>query len=345
MSAIDLCEQGLVPDFLTRQGIRKLCQQRLQDERFDELQQADERYRKMLIDLKKSPIAIETAAANEQHYEVPTRFFELCLGKRLKYSSCYYATGNETLDEAEVAMLQLYSERADLQDGHQILELGCGWGSLTLWMAEKYPHAKITAVSNSATQRAHIEAQCEKRGWKHVRVITCDVNQLELDQSQFDRVVSVEMFEHMRNYQTLLQRISSWLKPSGKLFVHIFCHRTVMYPFETEGESNWMGKYFFTGGIMPAADTLLHFQDHLSIQQRWFLSGVHYEKTSNHWLDNQDANKEEIMKIMASTYGQAEAKRWFNRWRMFWLACAELFGYENGNQWGVAHYLFHKAEK
>jgi cyclopropane-fatty-acyl-phospholipid synthase len=344
MSAIDLCEKGLVPDFLARHGIRKLCQQRLLEEQFDELEKSDMRFRKMLQELKQSPIAIETAAANEQHYEVPTRFFELCLGKRLKYSSCYYPKGDESLDQAEVAMLEVYSERAQLQDGQTILELGCGWGSLTLWMAEKYPNAKITAVSNSATQRAHIESVCQARGWNHVRVITCDVNQLELDVAQFDRVVSVEMFEHMRNYQTLLHRISSWLKPSGKLFVHIFCHRTVMYPFETEGETNWMGKYFFTGGIMPAADTLLHFQDHLSIEQRWFLSGIHYEKTSNHWLDNQDAHKDEIMKIMESTYGATEAKRWFNRWRMFWLACAELFGYENGNQWGVAHYLFNKSD-
>ncbi len=342
MSLIDLCENGLVPDVLTRYGIRQLCRQRLVEENINNIEKADLRFRKMLEQLRQSPIAIETAAANEQHYEIPTRFFQLCLGKRLKYSSCFYKTGDETLDEAEVAMLGIYSERAELKDGQHILELGCGWGSLTLWMAEKYPNANITAVSNSATQRMHIEAVCRERGWQHVKVITCDVNTLELDANQFDRVVSIEMFEHMRNYQTLLNRISKWMKPEAKLFVHIFCHRYVMYPFETEGDDNWMGKYFFTGGIMPSTDTLLHFQQDMSIQQRWLVSGEHYEKTSNHWLANQDANREEIMQIMKSTYGEKDAKRWFNRWRMFWLSCAELFGLENGNEWLVAHYLFCK---
>jgi len=342
MSLIDLCENGLVPDVLTRYGIRQLCRQRLVEENINDIEKADLRFRRMLEELRQSPIAIETAAANEQHYEIPTRFFQLCLGKRLKYSSCFYKTGDETLDEAEVAMLGIYSERAELKDGQHILELGCGWGSLTLWMAEKYPNANITAVSNSATQRLHIEAVCRERGWQHVKVITCDVNTLELDANQFDRVVSVEMFEHMRNYQTLLNRISNWMKPEAKLFVHIFCHRYVMYPFETDGDDNWMGKYFFTGGIMPSADTLLHFQQDMSIQQRWLVSGEHYEKTSNHWLANQDANREEIMQIMKSTYGEKDAKRWFNRWRMFWLSCAELFGLEDGNEWLVAHYLFCK---
>ncbi len=342
MSLIDLCENGLVPDVLTRYGIRQLCRQRLVEENINDIEKADLRFRRMLEQLRQSPIAIETAAANEQHYEIPTRFFQLCLGKRLKYSSCFYKTGDETLDEAEVAMLGIYSERAELKDGQHILELGCGWGSLTLWMAEKYPNANITAVSNSATQRMHIEAVCRERGWQHVKVVTCDVNTLELDANQFDRVVSIEMFEHMRNYQTLLNRISKWMKPEAKLFVHIFCHRYVMYPFETDGDDNWMGKYFFTGGIMPSADTLLHFQQDMSIQQRWLVSGEHYEKTSNHWLANQDANREEIMQIMKSTYGEKDAKRWFNRWRMFWLSCAELFGLEDGNEWLVAHYLFCK---
>ena len=342
MSLIDLCENGMLPDALTRYGIRRMCQQRLIDENAQDIEKADVRFRRMLEELKQSPIAIETAAANEQHYEVPTRFFQLCLGKRLKYSSCFYQTGNETLDEAEVAMLGLYSERAELKDGQHILELGCGWGSLTLWMAEKYPNSSITAVSNSATQRQHIEAVCRERGWQHVKVITCDVNILELENDQFDRVVSVEMFEHMRNYQTLLNRVSKWMKADARLFVHIFCHRYVMYPFETEGDDNWMGKYFFTGGIMPSADTLLHFQQDLSIEQRWLLSGEHYERTSNHWLANQDANRDEIMQIMKATYGERDAKRWFHRWRMFWLACAELFGLEDGNEWLVAHYQFSK---
>ena len=340
MSLIDLCERGLVPDVLTRLGIRRLCAQRLRDEGAQDVEAADRRFRALLDELRQSPIAIETAAANEQHYEVPTRFFELCLGKRLKYSSCFYATGREDLDEAEEAMLSLYGERAGLADGQAILELGCGWGSLTLWMAQRYPGARITGVSNSRTQREHILAEAAKRGLGNVEILTCDVNQLELPEGRFDRVVSIEMFEHMRNYQHLLGKVSDWLVPGGKLFVHIFCHRSLMYPFETEGEDNWMGKYFFTGGLMPSADTLLHFQQHLAIEQRWLLPGTHYERTANHWLENQDRNRDEVMSVLTAAYGAGDAARWNQRWRMFWLACAELFGYDGGNQWLVAHYLF-----
>jgi cyclopropane-fatty-acyl-phospholipid synthase len=340
MSLIDLCERGLVPDVLTRFGIRRLCAQRLRDEGADDVAAADARFRRLLEELRQSPIAIETAAANEQHYEVPTRFFELCLGKRLKYSSCFYETGSEDLDAAEEAMLALYGERAGLADGQTILELGCGWGSLTLWMAQRYPRARITGVSNSRTQREHILAEAARRGLGNVEIVTCDVNQLQLPEARFDRVVSIEMFEHMRNYQHLLGKVSGWLVPGGKLFVHIFCHRSLMYPFETEGEDNWMGKYFFTGGLMPSADTLLHFQQHLAIEQRWLLPGTHYERTANHWLENQDRHRDEVMSVLTAAYGAEDAERWNQRWRMFWLACAELFGYEGGNQWLVAHYLF-----
>ena len=343
MSLIDLCERGLLPDALIRLGIRRMSARRLRDEGSVDLQQADERFRKLLAELRESPIAIETAAANEQHYELPTRFFQLCLGKRLKYSSCFYPGGDETLDQAEDAMLSLYGERAELRDGMDILELGCGWGSLTLWMAEHYPNARITAVSNSNTQREHIEARCRERGWSHVRVITCDVNRLDLSAGQFDRCVSVEMFEHMRNYRVLLANIAGWLKPDGKLFVHIFCHRNLMYPFETEGEDNWMGRYFFTGGLMPSADTLLHFADDLHVEQRWLLPGTHYEKTANHWLQNQDRHRDDVMDILRATYGERDAAIWNQRWRIFWMACAELFGYENGTQWPVAHYRFIKT--
>jgi len=303
MSLIELCERGLIPDPLTRLGIRRLCTQRLRDEGAFDLDQADRRFRDLLGGLRQSPIAIETAAANEQHYEVPTRFFQLCLGSRLKYSSCYYPRGDETLDQAEEAMLALYAERAELANGQDILELGCGWGSLTLWMAARYPGARITAVSNSNSQREHIESVCRERGYGNVRVITRDVNRLELETARFDRCVSIEMFEHMRNYDTLFARIASWLKPGGKLFVHIFCHRSLMYPFETEGDGNWMGRYFFTGGLMPSADTLLHFQQHLAIEQRWLLPGTHYEKTANHWLANQDRNRDEVLAVTHPAYG------------------------------------------
>jgi cyclopropane-fatty-acyl-phospholipid synthase len=336
---IDLCERGLVPDTLTRYGIRRLCAQRLRDEQGEDAIAAWERFRRRLDDLRRSPLAIETEAANRQHYEVPARFFELCLGKRLKYSSCYYPRGDETLDQAEESMLALYAERAGLADGQRILELGCGWGSLTLWMAERFPAARITGVSNSNGQREHILAQARARGLGNLEILTCDVNRLALDR-RFDRVVSIEMFEHMRNYQGLLRNIAGWMEADARLFVHIFCHRELMYPFETEGDGNWMGRHFFTGGLMPAADTLLHFQDDLVLQQQWRLSGTHYEKTSNHWLARQDANREEVLRCLGSAYGTREAGRWHQRWRMFWMACAELFGYGGGGEWLVGHYLF-----
>lgn len=340
MSLLKLAENGTIPDFLIRKGIRKLCRQRLLDEGINDLSQADQRFNALIQQLKESPIAIETKAANEQHYELPTAFFKLCLGSRLKYSSAYYPTGNESLDEAELHMLKLYSTRANLIDGQHILELGCGWGSLTLWMAEQYPNSPITAVSNSATQREYINAQCQARGFNNVTVITQDVNILNFPDNQFDRCVSVEMFEHMRNYQTLLSSISRWLKPNGNLFVHIFVHRFLMYPFETSGEDNWMGKYFFTGGLMPSADTLLHFSEQLSIEQRWLVPGRHYAQTSNHWLENQDKNHDQVLDILQEVYGKEDAPIWAQRWRMFWMACAELFAFNNGNEWLVAHYLF-----
>ncbi len=343
MGLIYWCERGWIPDSLLRAGIRRLCARRMAEEGHSDAGVADARFRQLLAELRHSPIAIETAAANQQHYELPTRFFELCLGKRLKYSSCLYKDGSESLDGAEAAMLALYCDRAQLLDGQHILELGCGWGSLTLWMAERFPNSRITAVSNSASQRTHIEAACRKRGWSHVRVLTGDVNHLDLEASQFDRCVSVEMFEHMRNYEVLLSRISNWLRPGGKLFVHIFCHRFLMYPFQVDGKDDWMGKYFFTGGLMPSADTLLHFQDKLTLEERWLLSGSHYQRTANHWLENHDANRDEALEVMSATYGPDQAKIWNQRWRMFWMACAELFGFEDGNQWLVAHYRFTRS--
>ncbi len=333
-------ERGLVPDAALRWGIRRLCAQRLREELAGGLQAQSARFEQRIAELADSPLALHVDAANRQHYEVPAAFFQACLGKRLKYSSCYYPSGDETLDQAEEAMLALYGERAGLADGQQILELGCGWGSLTLWMAERYPRASITAVSNSHSQRQYILAQCRARGFGNVEVITRDVNQLDLAPAQFDRCVSVEMFEHMRNYDRLLACIARWLKPDGALFVHIFAHRNVMYPFETEGGDNWMGRHFFTGGLMPAADTLLHFQRDLRLDHRWLLDGTHYQRTANHWLANQDASRAELMPLLESTYGSAAADVWWQRWRMFWMACAELFGYDRGQQWLVAHYLF-----
>lgn len=337
---IGLAERGLLPDALLRYGIRRQCEQRLRQESAGGLEAQAERFRERIEQLRRSPVAIHTDAANAQHYELPPAFFERCLGKRLKYSCAYYPRGDETLDRAEDAMLALYGERAELADGQEILELGCGWGSLTLWMAERYPNARITAVSNSRPQREHIEARCRERGFDRVRVVTTDVNRLELDPARFDRCVSIEMFEHMRNYDMLLGNIARWLRPGGKLFVHIFAHNTLMYPFETEGEDNWMGRHFFTGGLMPAADTLLWFQDALRIERRWHVDGRHYERTANDWLKNQDARRDEVMAVLRDAYGPTLAPLWFQRWRMFWMACAELFGYADGQEWLVAHYRF-----
>ena len=339
MNLIDLSERGWIPDFLLRRGIRRLCQQRLQEERGANIERAWDRFQSVLHELRSSPLAIETDAANTQHYEVPARFFELCLGKRLKYSSCFYPDGNETLDQAEEHMLALYAERAALRDGQQILELGCGWGSLTLYMAERFPSSRILGVSNSHSQRSHILAQCQARGLTNVEILTTDVNDLQLQQ-RFDRVVSVEMFEHVRNYAELLRRIRHWLTDDGRLFVHIFCHRELMYPFETEGHDNWMGRHFFTGGLMPAADTFLHFQSDLRVMQQWRLSGRHYQQTANDWLANQDSHHQEVLALFKQTYGPQDAALWVQRWHMFWMACAELFGYAEGNEWLVAHYVF-----
>lgn len=337
---LGMAERGHIPDALLRKGIRRLCAQRLNEEQMGGLEAQATRYAERLDTLRHSLVAIHTDEANAQHYELPPAFFELCLGKHLKYSGCYYPRGDESLDQAEEAMLRLYGERAELADGQSILELGCGWGSLTLWMAERYPTARIIAVSNSNPQRKYIEAQCLLRGFFNVRVITCDVNALELDEAQFDRCVSIEMFEHMRNYEILLARIAAWLRPGGKLFVHIFSHKTAMYPFETEGDDNWMGRHFFTGGLMPAADTLLWFQSALDIEQRWQIDGTHYQRTANHWLANQDMHHDQVMMVLNQAYGAKTASLWFQRWRMFWMSCAELFGYANGQEWLVAHYRF-----
>lgn len=332
-------ERGWIADSLVRHGIRRLCAQRLRQERGDGVEEQAHRLQSLIDSLRESPIAMDTEAANRQHYELPAEFFKLCLGPRLKYSCCFYPTGSESLAEAEEAMLQLYAERAELANHQSILELGCGWGSLTLWMAERFPGSHILAVSNSRSQRVHIEAECRRRGLFNVEVMTCDVNTLQLGAAQFDRCVSIEMFEHMRNYEQLLARVADWLKPGGKLFVHIFAHRTLMYPFETLGDDNWLGRHFFTGGLMPSVDSLLWFQRDLSLEQRWLVGGEHYRRTANHWLERQDSQREKVMPVLAQVYG-SNASLWFQRWRMFWMACAELFGYADGQEWLVAHYRF-----
>jgi cyclopropane-fatty-acyl-phospholipid synthase len=337
-----LLEKNVLPDWLIRIGIRRLLTQRIREERAASLADPEVRLAAYAADLKNRPIAEDTRAANEQHYEVPTQFYRYCLGKRLKYSGCLYSTGRETLDEAEEAMLRLYAERARLSDGQTILELGCGWGSLSLWMAEKYSRARITGVSNSRTQKEYIDGEARRRGLTNLEIITCDMNMLELPSDRFDRVVSIEMFEHMKNYQRLLANIARWLKPRGLLFVHIFTHATFAYHFVSRDESDWMSRYFFTGGQMPSDDLLTFFQDDLILIDRWRVNGAHYQKTAEHWLQNMDRHKTEILPLFAQTYGDKNKTKWWAYWRVFYMACAELWGYRGGNEWLISHYLFQK---
>ncbi|MHA4896804.1 SAM-dependent methyltransferase [Pedobacter sp. PWIIR3] len=338
-----LIEQDKLPDFILRQGIRKLLKQRLTDETLPDVEMQQNAFNALLDELRNSPIAINTADANQQHYEVPTVFYQYCLGKHLKYSSGYWKEGVSDIDTSESDMLELTCKRAELEDGQDVLELGCGWGSLSLYMSAKYPGSRFTVVSNSTTQKAYIDNAAKERGITNLTVITADMNTFQILQ-QFDRVVSVEMFEHMRNYKLLLSKVASFLKEDGKLFVHIFTHKTLAYKFEVKDESDWMSKYFFTGGIMPSNHLLFYFNDDLKVDQMWVVNGMHYSKTSEAWLANMDLHKKDIMPVFEETYGKDQAVKWWVYWRLFYLACAELFGYDEGNEWMVCHYLFKKNQ-
>jgi cyclopropane-fatty-acyl-phospholipid synthase len=332
-------EWGGIPDVFIRFGIRHLLRQRLDSLPLHD-PEAGETYLKHFLDsMASGPVALLPDLANQQHYELPPEFFEKVLGARCKYSGCYWPEGVNTLGEAETQALKVTCARAEIADGQTILELGCGWGSLSLWMAEHYPASHITAVSNSHAQRTYILHRATRAGLTNIEVITADMNDF-YPPRQYDRVVSVEMFEHIYNWRELFHRIADGLHPGGKFFMHIFCHRTLPYRFITEDESDWMSRYFFSGGMMPSYDLPLHFQDRLKLAARWCWNGRHYDKTSMAWLANMDRRKAEIWPILAETYGAERTQVWWTRWRIFFMACAELFGYRGGEEWLVGHYRF-----
>jgi cyclopropane-fatty-acyl-phospholipid synthase len=338
-----IVETNRVPDWIIRPVVRRSLSQTVGRWYESTLEERTESKRALIDKLRKSPIAIHTSDPNRQHYEVPTEFFQLVLGQWLKYSCCYWPTGVGSLEEAEEAMLQLTCERAHIRDGMDILELGCGWGSLCLWMAERYPNARIVAVSNSRTQTAHITAECRRRGLGNIEPITSDMVDF-VTQRQFDRVLSVEMFEHMKNYERLMARIAGFLRPSGMLFVHIFSHREFAYEFDATDPRDWMARTFFSGGTMPSDDLLLHFQRDLQLVDHWCLDGTHYSRTLRAWLSNLDQHQEQVRKIMAATYGREGETRWLVNWRLFFLICSEVWNLSRGREFLVSHYLFEKRQ-
>ena len=339
--AIDAAERGLLPDPLLRWGIRRLCRRRLRSEDWGSCEDNQEALRQFICEMRASPVAPAPHQPQDPHYELPAEFYAQILGPHLKYSCCWWPPGTKSLEAAESAALDATCQRADLGDGMSILDLGCGWGALTFWLAEHFPNSRICAVSNSVAQRRYLESMVEERRLRNFRVVTADLNDFDAGQ-EFDRVVAVELFEQMRNYERLLGRIAGWLRPGGKLFVHLCSHRNLAYSFEAADDNDWIARHFLTGGMMPSDGLLPHFQRDLHLADHWRWSGLHYRKTANAWLRNLDAHRSQVLPILASVYGDAAAVRWLHRWRMFFIACAELFGSGRGEEWGVSHYLFEK---
>jgi cyclopropane-fatty-acyl-phospholipid synthase len=337
--ALEFTERGVVPDPLVRAGIRRLLRTRLTKIAASEPAAAAEQMEAFVAAMHAAPIALLPHKANEQHYEVPSAFFGHVLGRRRKYSACWWPQGVTTLDAAEETGLAATAERAELADGQRILELGCGWGSLTLWMAERYRTAQIVGVSNSHSQRAYIETEARRRGLVNVRVVTADVATVRQSE-RFDRIVSVEMFEHLRNWPEMFRRVAHWLEPNGRFFMHVFVHRNTPYAFEVREDSDWMARHFFAGGMMPSDDLPLRFQDDLRLVTRWRWDGTHYARTAEAWLANMDARREALWPILAAAYGAERGALWWVRWRVFFMSCAELFSYNRGREWWVGHYLF-----
>lgn len=338
-----MAEAGWLPDAIVRLGIRRIVQARSNQLKKLGCEAVQEANHEFVQACRRSPVALSTQESKQQHYEVPTEFFQYVLGPHLKYSCSYWDKSTQTLEQAETQALQTYQDWAQLADGQNILELGCGWGSLSLWMASHYLASTIIAVSHSATQKKYIDTQAAKRGITNLKVITSDINDFNVEQ-KFDRIVSVEMFEHVRNHYELFRRMAGWLNDDGKLFVHIFCHQDQASPYESKGGEDWMAHHFFTGGMMPSDSLLTHYQDHLRLIRQWRWSGTHYQRTSNAWLQRQDQHRSEIMPIMEQVYGKKKAPLWFQRWRIFFMACANCFGYDQGNEWFVSHYLFEKQQ-
>ena len=338
---IKLSEKKLIPDSIIRYGIRTLLRKRIGSLVSINPETNIENKIDFIHKMNSSKTALVPELANKQHYEIPANFYKYCLGRHRKYSSCYWEGNTKNLDEAELLSLKLTTQHAKLTNGQNILELGCGWGSLTLWMAKEFPKSKITAVSNSSSQKNYILKQAKKRNLNNISIITEDMNNFN-PKTRYDRIVSVEMIEHMRNHGQLFKKINTWLKPGGLFFMHIFVHKTQPYLFEVQDEDDWMSQYFFSGGMMPSEDLPLFFQQDLKIIDQWSWSGKQYEKTANAWLANIDSNKEKVMKTLEEIYGKNNSKKWFQRWRIFFMSCAELWGYRDGNEWKVAHYLFKK---
>jgi cyclopropane-fatty-acyl-phospholipid synthase len=337
--AIEAAERRWLPDPLLRAGIRTLCRQRLRS-LGDDPESTAERIQAFRTRMAGEPVAAVPDLANQQHYEVPAAFFELMLGPARKYSCCYWDEAGGELAQAEQRALEKTCRHALLEQGQQVLELGCGWGSLSLFMARRFPESSVTAVSNSRSQRAYIEAEAERSGLTNLRVLTSDINDFQ-PQGAFDRVVSVEMFEHVRNHPLLLSRIQGWLAPGGRLLVHLFCGGGPPYSYEVEGPGDWMARNFFSGGVMPSDDLMLRCQDDLVVERQWRWSGTHYQRTLEAWLDRLDSRAEEAAHLLAQA-GEKDPARAVARWRIFLMACSELFGYRGGRCWWVSHYRFAK---
>ncbi|MDQ6638723.1 MAG: cyclopropane-fatty-acyl-phospholipid synthase family protein [Pseudomonadota bacterium] len=339
-SAVHWVEQGRVPDRVVRLGIQRLLNARLAELDDGDAAATAALAEAFVAEMRAAPIAPLPEKANEQHYELPAAFFGAVLGPHRKYSSCFWVDDAATLEQAESAALQVTCERAGLADGQRVLELGCGWGSLTLWMAERFPASRITALSNSNSQREYIEAEAARRGLANVEVVTRDINAFDTT-ARFDRIVSVEMFEHLRNWPRAFAGVARWLAPQGRFFMHVFAHRGAPYPFVERDASDWMSRHFFSGGLMPSDDLALRFQDDLRLVRRWRWDGTHYQRTAEAWLCNMDRRRADLRPIFTTFYG-ADAEVWWMRWRLFFMSVAELFGHRGGQQWWVGHYLFER---